>query len=216
MLITHLNISLYPKPSLHLSIITILFVALAVGLTPTLSFASSYQVAYGENELRLKYGPTQGQSAAFNAGFSQGYLEVPFKGGHTEQFIHGYINGTKELQNDKAEVAGYMGMPFHGDNQSMFYYMQGKGIRSDVECGDQEPIGTLPTHTDDNYKLFYEGYHDGSLLRDSSDPGEDPNNNPNCPLGHSTEYCAGFKFGWNNGEALINPPDDYDCPEANK
>jgi hypothetical protein len=168
--------------------------------------------AKATNELK----PIPGQSAAFSAGYSQGYLGVPLKGYHPEQFLLGYINGTKVLQESKAEVAGYMGMKWFVNNDTMTYYKQGAGIRSDVECGDQEPIGTLPTHPDDNYKLFYEGYHDGSLLRDSSDPGEDPNNNPNCPLGHSTEYCAGFKFGWNNDEALINPPDDYDCPGANK
>jgi hypothetical protein len=49
--------------------------------------------------------PIPGQSSAHNAGFSQGYLGVPFKGGHTEQFILGYINGSQGIQDNKAEVA---------------------------------------------------------------------------------------------------------------
>jgi hypothetical protein len=65
-MITRFNISLNHKPALRLYHHNSLCGA-AAGLTPTLSFASSYQVTYGENELRLKYGPTQGQSAAFNA-----------------------------------------------------------------------------------------------------------------------------------------------------
>jgi hypothetical protein len=161
--------------TLSLSILLIPLLLLVV-ITPVVVHAKA------TNELK----PIPGQSAAFSAGYSQGYLGVPLKGYHPEQFLLGYINGTKVLQESKAEVAGYMGMKWFVNNDTMTYYKQGAGIRSDVECGDQEPIGTLPTHPDDNYKLFYEGYHDGSLLRDSSDPGEDPNNNPNCPLGHST------------------------------
>ncbi len=42
------------------------------------------------------------QSAAFSEGFSQGYLGVPFKGHHTEQFTLGYVNGSQEIRNNRA------------------------------------------------------------------------------------------------------------------
>jgi hypothetical protein len=42
--------------------------------------------------------PDPDQSAAYNAGFSQGYMGIPFQGHHTEQFILGYINGSQGIQ----------------------------------------------------------------------------------------------------------------------
>jgi hypothetical protein len=44
-------------------------------------------------------------------------------------------------------VAGYFGMPFHGDKKSMAYYYEGILYRDYVKCGTNEPLGTpLPTY----------------------------------------------------------------------
>jgi hypothetical protein len=127
----------------------------------------------------------------------------------------GYINGTKGMQINKASVAGYLGMPFHGDKKSLEYYDQGIWLRTFVKCDALEPIGTLPAHTNDNYIHFYIGFHDGSTLRDNSDPSGNSTLGT-CPSGHSTEYCAGYSFGWNNDESVINPPSPVNCPGSDK
>src|SRR5215813_12326444 len=61
----------------------------------------------GENELV----PIPGKSAAYNAGFSQGYIGVPLKGHHTQQFLAGYINGTASFQQNKGFSDGYSKVP---------------------------------------------------------------------------------------------------------
>ena len=45
--------------------------------------------------------PIPGESAAYNSGFDAAYLELPFKGHHTQDYLDGYINGTKGLQDNK-------------------------------------------------------------------------------------------------------------------
>ncbi|MFZ0514742.1 MAG: hypothetical protein WAM14_24270 [Candidatus Nitrosopolaris sp.] len=104
-------------------------------------------------------------------------------------------------------------MPFHGDNQSITYYKEGKWNRGYVDCGANEPIGTLPVHTNDNYMQFYIGLNDGAMLRDNSDPSGNYPYFGDCPSGQTTEFCMGWKFGWNYQEAEINPPSPSKCPE---
>jgi hypothetical protein len=160
------------------------------------------QVAYAANELA----PIPGQSAAYNAGFSQGYLGVPFKGGHTEQFMLGYINGSQGIQDDKAEVAGYMGKPFHWDKQATQYYTQGLWLRAEMKCGGIDPLGTFPNKTNDNYKQFYIGYNDGATNADNTY--DAANGTGICPSKHTKEYCMGWKIGYNNDDDVLAEPDN--------
>jgi len=152
------------------------------------------------------------QSAAFSEGFSQGYLGVPFKGHHTEQFTLGYVNGSQEIRNNRAEVAGISGLPFlfQNDDKAKTVYDEAKDTRLFVQCGANDPIGTLPVQTDDNYRSFWIGYEDGALLRDNSDPSENFPTFGDCPSGQTAEFCTGWKFGWNFEESQINPPSPGD------
>jgi tetratricopeptide (TPR) repeat protein len=61
----------------------------------------------GENELV----PIPGKSAAYNAGFSQGYIGVPLKGHHTQQYLLGYTNGTSLYESNRGGVFSYNGLP---------------------------------------------------------------------------------------------------------
>lgn len=193
-----------------------LLVTLTV-ITPAIAQVRAKATATATNELR----PIPGQSAAYSAGYSQGYLGLPLKGYHSKQFLLGYINGTQEILNDKAEVAGYLGKKAFVNNESLEYYYSGKWFRAQVKCGDQYPLGAFPNQTNDNYRQFWIGYSDGTQNRDASDPGEDPSNTPNCPssssstLGRSAEYCQGWKFGWYNDDAALNNADDR-CPSDKK
>jgi hypothetical protein len=128
---------------------------------------------------------------------------MPLKGYHAKQFLLGYIDGTQGILNNKAEVVGYMHMEAFVNSESMTYYNQGKQTRCLVKDGAQYPLGDFPTHITDNYLNLYIGNHDGDTQRDASDY-----MTYECPSGHSTEYCMGFKIGWFNEDDLINPLDD--------
>ena len=92
----------------------------------------------------------------------------------------------------------------------MSYYNESEQNRLFVDCGANLPIGTLPAQTDDHYMQFYIGMEDGGILRDNSDPSGNYPHFGDCPSGQTAEFCAGWKFGWNNDEALINPSEPVD------
>jgi hypothetical protein len=117
-----------------------------------------HQVAYGENEL----GPDPSKSAAYNAGYSAGYLGLPLKGHHTNDFILGYVNGSSSYQVNRGEVEGYNSIRAASKNPDYISgYQQGVAER---KAAFTKP--TLPTHTDDSYKNFYIGYQDGQIQED--------------------------------------------------
>jgi hypothetical protein len=75
-------------------------------------------------------------------------------------------------------------------------------------------FGTFPTHTSDNYRRFYAGFYhgvsDGDLVYSGSGNGTarwDSHNNLLCPLGHTSEYCVGYKYGYNVVMFANDPPD---------
>jgi hypothetical protein len=103
-------------------------------------------------------------------------------------------------------------MPLHGNKASelLSYYNQGKYFRNLFKCGNIKSLGTLPTHTNDNYIHFYIGYSDGASKIDHN-YGKDYST---CPSGHTQEYCMGYKFGYNNDDMVLSEPDD--CPTQGK
>ena len=75
-------------------------------------------------------------------------------------------------------------------------------------------LGTLPTHTSDNYRAFYAGFYKGvsdadeAYISGSVTARWDSHNNLLCPSGgHTSEYCAGYIFGYNAGDFANDPPD---------
>ena len=68
---------------------------------PTAVWATNELVPFGD------------KSAAYNAGFSQGFLGTPFKGHHTQDFIYGYKNGTRSYQFNLGSVMAYNGLRVH-------------------------------------------------------------------------------------------------------
>ena len=54
--------------------------------------------------------PDPSKSVAYNAGFSAGYLGLPLKGHHTQQYLLGYTNGTL-YESNRGGVSGYNGLP---------------------------------------------------------------------------------------------------------
>jgi hypothetical protein len=176
------------------------------GYLPNFQIGIETTPAYDKDEITA----TPNETAAYNAGYSHGYLGLPLGKHHTEQFILGYINGTQAIENNKADVAGVLGLKFHGNDEAMNHYKDGKVTHLFVKCGANSPIGTLPIDTSDNYTEFWIGYNDGAILRDNSDPSGNVPHFGDCPSNQTSEFCAGWKFGWYNEEALINPPDPSD------
>jgi hypothetical protein len=56
-------------------------------------------------------------------------------------------------------------------------------------------LGTLPDYSTDNYKDFYLGEYVGTNAYWAAQ-GHNTTDFYKCPLGHSAEFCAGYKFGW--------------------
>ncbi|HXP52350.1 MAG TPA: hypothetical protein VN922_20520 [Bacteroidia bacterium] len=176
------------------------------GYLPNSQIGIETTPAYDKDEITA----TPNETAAYNAGYSHGYLGLPLGKHQTEQFILGYINGTQAIENNQADVAGVLGLKFHGNDEAMNHYKDGKVTHLFVKCGANSPIGTLPVDTNDNYTEFWIGYNDGAILRDNSDPSGNVPHFGDCPSNQTSEFCAGWKFGWYNEEALINPPDPSD------
>jgi hypothetical protein len=89
------------------------------------------------------------------------------------------------------------------------------GIHDRNIWGKQVNFGSFPSHTNDNYKRFYAGFHngvsDGDLVYSGTSNGTarwDNHNNLLCPSGHHTnEYCTGYNYGYNVVMFANNPPD---------
>jgi hypothetical protein len=107
-----------------------------------------------------------------------------------------------------------MGLPLpavlQNDDKAKTAYDDAKETRLFVQCGANAPIGTFPVQTDDNYRSFWIGFEDGTILRDNSDPSGNYRAFGDCPSGQSAEFCKGWNFGWYFDEAQINPPDPSD------
>ena len=119
-------------------------------------------IAHGENELA----PDPNKSWRYNGGFSQGYIGLPLKGHHTQEYLLGYRNGTALYWFNRGDTEGYYNL--HPTSKNPDYlqgWQQGNATRADVRFDKNfEPF---PTHTDDNYKNYYIGVHDGAVAADN-------------------------------------------------
>lgn len=146
--------------------------------------------------------PDQDKSQAYNSGFSSGFIGKPLVGHHTQNYTHGYEEGSIMYQKIKgAIIPGYLNQPMERPPSSfdknetsdyLGWYQQAKHFHID----DKFTISIL-SHTDDNYFAYYEGIQDGMLVYDQDNNRE--NGNSPCPLGHlhEKEYCLGFNDGGN-------------------
>jgi hypothetical protein len=107
-------------------------------------------------------------------GFAEGYSHLPMSS-HDKVYTDSYNDGVREHTFDIYDI--------------------GRG-------GGCVILGTWPAHSSDSYRDFYQGWIAGD---NAYSAGEGHNvYNGNCPLGHSAEFCAGWKFGFNipaNGDA---------------
>jgi hypothetical protein len=85
--------------------------------------------------------------------------------------------------------------------------------------GKEVHLGSLPTHAKDNYRAFYAGFYNGvsdaDLVYSGTSNGTarwDSHNNLLCPSGHTSEYCAGYIFGYNTGDFANDQPDVREHP----
>ena len=82
--------------------------------------------------------------------------------------------------------------------------------------------GSLPSDTNDNYNAFYAGFHHGMVGADQAYSGAAPgpkpifdnHNNLLCPPGHTSEYCAGYIFGYNIEDMANDPPNPANLTEG--
>lgn len=152
-------------------------------------------LAHATNEIA----PIPG-SKRYNAGFSTGYLGLPLKGHHTQEYLTGYINGTSLYQFNRGQVFANNALPPESKNPDYLSgYQQGLTMR-----GNGTSFHTLPAHTDDNYKHFFVGYRDGAIQMDHDWNAKLQSLDHTCPSGHTEEYCAGYKAGYSDENALFS------------
>jgi hypothetical protein len=128
----------------------------------------------------------------------QGVSGVELKGHHTQEFMSGYINGTKGYLANRGWTEGYNHLPmsFPQNPRYTFNYKLGAADRVRYD-NDGVTLVAPPAYTNDNYSDFYLGMYQGANAAvkgyDNSDMHYD-----SCPLGHTAEYCAGWKSGYNH------------------
>jgi hypothetical protein len=65
------------------------------------------------------------------------------------------------------------------------------------------PVPTFPVHTNDKYKDFYGGYHDGAVAAHNDDSSGKGVGFHGCPAaGHSQEYCKGYESGYSDEDVF--------------
>jgi tetratricopeptide (TPR) repeat protein len=144
--------------------------------------------------------PDPNESAAYNAGFTQGYEGIPLKHHHTHDFLTGYKNGISSYLFNRGEVEVENGMSPTSKNPDYIQgFQQGKAILADGGSIEH----TLPMHTADNYTDFYIGYHNGAAAADS-DNSKDNLGYHGCPSGHTKEFCDGYSAGYGEQGYLLH------------
>jgi hypothetical protein len=104
----------------------------------------------------------------------------------------GYTNGSQIYWNNRGYAEGYIKLPMSSHNV--------KYITGYRDAGDDRAnfgnIGGLPAYTNDNYRDFYLGMYQGAVHTDEQlDRSGIGQWSTICPLGATTEYCAGYRFG---------------------
>ena len=156
-----------------------------------------------------------GNKTPYRAGYLQGVQGIEFKGftnfAKTPEFIKGYSKGIQGYWSNRALVEGYSGLPISSFLQKNANYTQSykdgraeylAGYPGTKKCGID--LGTLPAHTNDNYRDFYLGLDQGGDAYNLVDGLH--RFLENGPPGHTAEYYAGWKFGYGLGLSF-----DSDC-----
>jgi hypothetical protein len=126
------------------------------------------------------------ESWRYNAGYLQGVQGAGLKGHHTVEFLQGYVKGTQQYWFNRGVAEGNNELPKSSTNAD---YIHGY---NDATWGiqhkrDSPSLVKIPVHSTDNYRDFYLGMYEG---------GPQYNEEGSCPPGHTVEYCAGYKLGY--------------------
>jgi len=70
----------------------------------------------------------------------------------------------------------------------------------------KQKYSPLPTTTDDSYLNYYIGFDNGAWAADAENQHSTIYYHGNCGVGHTDEYCTGFKAGWNYEANALGPP----------
>jgi hypothetical protein len=113
---------------------------------------------------------------------------------------------------ERGYVEAWNKLPMSSHHDANYTGGYSNGIPDRDIWGKQVHLGSLPTHTNDNYRAFYAGFYHGVSDADRVYSGNgtarwDSHNNLLCPPGHTSEYCAGYTFGYNTGDLANDPPD---------
>jgi hypothetical protein len=149
----------------------VLLLALLVAITPAIAHATN-------------------ESWRYNAGFLQGVSGVELKSHHTQEFMSGYINGSQIYWYNRGYAEGYSRLPMSSHNVNYTTGYRDVGDER-VNFGN---FGTLPAHTNDNFRDFYLGFYQGAVAADKHHDNASLDYS-RCPSGHTDEYCVGYKFG---------------------
>jgi hypothetical protein len=168
---------------------------------------------YGNGTAAQVYACLKGYSDAYTSRYHVGYLQgvsgVELKGTHTQEFIKGYLKGVQGYWWNRGLAEGYSGLPMSSQNANytQAYKSEHAEYAAGYPCTKKVgfDLGTLPTHTNNNYRQFYLGLDEGGDAYWMVDGLHYALYN--CPPGHTAEYCAGWKFGYSLGLVF-----DADCP----
>ena len=119
-------------------------------------------------------------------------------GKHTQDYLAGYKAGVSSIHYNHGYVEGYKGLSISLGKHTQDY-LSGYKAGTQERAVSPPPARTLPAHTNDMYKDFYGGYHDGAVAADSDDSsgkGVDFHGSP--AVAHSQEYCKGYEARYND------------------
>jgi hypothetical protein len=167
------------------------------------------------------------RSQSWNAGYARGFASqgLDLRTNHTLDYFYGYINGTEFLHYDQAYAAALSGVqldrPHFGDTSRVYERMFDRGNYSGAQDRQLFMIGEnqftmfspLPAHTNDNYTNYFIGFDNGVWAADMANQHSTVYYHNNCGSGHTTEYCIGFKAGWNHEAYELGPPPQ--APKSN-
>ncbi len=146
-----------------------------------------------------------GKSHNYNQGFSDGYqgLSIPL-GKHTQDYLQGYKDGVSSIRYNHGFVENINDIPMSPGKHSQDY-LDGYNNATQLLSDNWSHVHTLPSHTNDNYKDFYNGYHDGAVAADNDYFKTSSAGFEGCPnTSYSEEYCKGYKIGYNDELVILS------------
>jgi hypothetical protein len=111
--------------------------------------------------------------------------------------MSGYINGTELYWCYRGYAEGNNKLPMSSQNAN---YTEGYKFAI-KDLPNNGNLGSIPVH---NQKDFYLGMYQGGVIGDKEHgTGVQPYQS-RCPSGHTAEYCAGFRFGFQWAEYALD------------